>query len=76
MKKTYIIPTIDIFYDVAEPTLAGTSQHDIRTRDNNALNGGGTFGDENLGINWGTNPNKTDDYYEPGSGGLTFGDLE
>lgn len=75
MKKKYISPELDIFYDVAEPTLAATSQHDIETKDNNNLNGGGTFGNENLGINFGTNPS-TDEGYDPGTGGLFDGDLE
>ena len=54
MKKIYISPELYILYDVTEPTLAGGS-HDIDTKDNNDLNGGGTFGDENLGIDYGEN---------------------
>lgn len=74
MKKKYVSPELDIFYDVAEPTLASGS-HDIDTVDNNNKNGGSTLGDV-PGINWGTNPDNPEDGYDPGTGGFNYGDLD
>lgn len=74
MKKKYISPEFDIFYDVLEPTLSGGS-HDIDTVDNNYKNGGSTIGDV-PGIDWGTDPDDNEKGYDPGSGGLNTGDLD
>lgn len=67
MKKVYIAPEIIVICGVCEPLLTRASE-DVETKDNNNLNGGGTFGDENLGVNYGED--------HTGGGNLNTGDLE